>query len=333
MRFQDFVSSKPMTQLGILIARHLPRRVGYGLARVAAGIIANWKPEVYWTVRANLRQVLGPEADDMTLHQMTYRVFFHAGQTYYDFFHAIGQPKEVLAEAVRIPEGFISFIRSEMARGQGVLLLATHMSNFDLLGLSVGARGLPIQILTLANPQGGFHLLNRLRAEAGFEITPITPQSLRAAIRRLKSGGVVLTGVDRPILRQAQDTVPKNHGLGLSSQGGILSPALSGTNGSSKGCTEILVEFFGQPAYLPLGPVRLALLTGALVIVGSCYYEPDKGYALEVTGPLEMIHTGDRWRDIMTNVRRLAEIVEEHVRARPEQWMMFHRLWPESSPV
>ena len=77
-----------MTQLGIVIGRHMPRRMGYGLARIAAGVIARRKPEVYWTVRANLRQILGPEADDVTLHQMTCQVFFHAGQTYYDFFHA-----------------------------------------------------------------------------------------------------------------------------------------------------------------------------------------------------------------------------------------------------
>lgn len=294
MRFQDFISSKPMTQLGIALGRHMPRRMGYGLARIAAGVIAGRKPEVYWTVRANLRQILGPEADDATLHRMTRQVFFHAGQTYYDFFHAIGQPKEVLAEAVPIPDEILAFARSETARGQGVLVLAAHMSNFDLLGLSMGARDLPIQMLSLADPQAGFHLLNYLRATAGFEVTPITPQSLRAAIRRLKSGGIVLTGVDRPIPEDRE-----------------------------------LVEFFGRPAYLPVGPVRLALMTGALVIMASCYYEPDKGYGLEVTEPLEMIRTGDRRRDLMTNVRRVADILEQHVRARPEQWMMFHPFWPE----
>jgi lauroyl/myristoyl acyltransferase len=294
MRLQDFISSKPMTRLGIVIGRHMPRRVGYGLARITAGIIARQKPEVYWTVRANLRQILGPEADDVTLHCMTRQVFFHAGQTYYDFFHAIGWPKEVIAEAVRIPDEIVAFIRSETARGQGVLVLGTHMSNFDLVGLSVGARDLPMQMLSLANPRAGFHLLNHLRATAGFEVTPITPQSLRAAIRRLKRGGIVLTGVDRPIPVDRE-----------------------------------LVEFFGRPAYLPVGPVRLALMTGALVIMASCYYEPDNGYALEVTEPLEMILTGDRRRDIMTNVRWLASILEEHVRARPEQWMMFHAVWPE----
>jgi lauroyl/myristoyl acyltransferase len=293
MRFQDLTSSKLATRIGIFIGQHMPRWLGYGLARVISGVMARQKPQIYWTVRANLRQILGPEADDGTLHEMTRQVFFHAGQTYYDFFHAIGQPPEVLAEAVRIPEAFIAQIKSETARGWGVLLLCTHMSNFDLAGLSLGTRGLPIQMLSLANPEAGFHIMNYLRAKGGYEVTPITPESLRVAIRRLKSSGIVLTGMDRPI--------PED---------------------------EELIEFFGRPAYLPVGPVHLALMTGATVIISSCYYEPDEGYALEFTGPIEMIRTGDRRQDILTNIRWLAVILEGYVRAHPEQWMMFHPFWP-----
>jgi len=295
VRIQDIFSSKPATRAGIWVGRYTPRRVGYGLARAAAGLIARRKPQVYWTVRANLRQILGSEANDETLHRMTRTVFFHAGQTYYDFFHAIDLPREMLREAVKLPDDLVAFIRAENERGQGVLILGTHMSNFDLLSLSIGARGLPIQMLSLANPRAGFHLLNYLRAKAGFEVTPISPQSLRAAIRRLKSGGIVMTGIDRPI--------PEDR---------------------------VLVEFFGRPAYLPVGPVRLALMTDALVVMGSCYFEPGKGYALEVVEPFRMSRTGNRRQDILTNVRRLAEVLEGFVHARPDQWMMFHPFWPES---
>jgi lauroyl/myristoyl acyltransferase len=298
MRFQDVTSSKAATRIGIFIGQHMPRWLGYGLARVVSGVMARQKPQIYWTVRANLRQILGSEADDVRLDEMTRHVFFHAGQTYYDFFHAIDQPPEVLAEAVRIPEAFIAQIQSETARGRGVLLLGTHMSNFDLASLSMGAQGLPIQILSLADPQAGFHILNYLRAKGGYEVTPITPESLRAAIRRLKSSGIVMTGMDHPIPEDRE-----------------------------------LIEFFGRPAYLPVGPVRLALMTGATVIVGSCYYEPDEGYAFEFTEPIEMIHIGDRRQDILTNTRRLAVILEGYVRAHPEQWMMFRSLWPEQPVV
>ena len=294
MRVQDLISSRPMTRLGLFIGRHMPRWLGYGLARIVSGVIARRKPQIYWTVRANLRQILGPEADDATLHRMTHHVFYHAGQTYYDFFHAIDRPPHVIARAVHVPMDVVDRIKAEMARGRGVLLLATHMSNFDLAGLVAGTWGFPVQMLTLADPQAGFHILNHLRSRGGYEVTPITPESLRAAIRRLKRGGVVLTGVDRPIPEDRE-----------------------------------LIEFFGRPAYLPVGPVRLALMTDAAVFVGSCHYEPDRGYVLDATGPVEMVRTGNRRQDILTNTRRLAVIVEGYVRAHPDQWMMFHPFWPD----
>jgi len=294
VRVQDIFSSKPVTRIGISVGRYTPRWVGYGLVKIAASLIARRKPQIYHTVRANLRHILGPEASDETLHQMTRNVFYHAGQTYYDFFHAIDMPKEVIARAAQVPDETVAFVRSEMDNGRGVLLLGTHMSNFDLLGLSIGARGLPIQMLSLADPQAGFHLLNYLRAKGGYEVTPISSESLRAAIRRLKSGGIVMTGIDRPIPEDRE-----------------------------------LIEFFGRLAYLPVGPVRLALMSGATVIVGSCHYDPDQGYVLQVTGPIEMIRTGDRRQDILVNARQLAKILEGFVRAHPDQWMMFHPFWPE----
>ncbi|MBW1715709.1 MAG: hypothetical protein JRJ77_07765 [Deltaproteobacteria bacterium] len=276
----------------------MPRNVGYGLAQMAANIIARRKPEVYWTVRGNLRQIIGPEVNENALHDVTREVFAHAGQTHYDFFNAIGQPPEILVKTVHIPESLFMHIDSGMAQGRGVLLLGMHMSNFDLVILTLGAHGLRIQLLTVADPQAGFYVLNRLRVKAGFEVTPITPESLRAAVRRLRNGGLVMTAGDRPIPEDRE-----------------------------------LITFFGRPAYLPLGPARLAMMSGATVLMGGCHYDSQEGYMLHITGPIEMVRTGDWQRDILANTRRLSTILEGYVRAHPEQWMMFYPLWPEAPVV
>lgn len=295
MRLQDFFSSRAITQLGIYLAQYMPQRLGYGLAQVAAHVIARRKPQIYWTVRANLRQVVGPGADETALHNMARRLFAHAGQTYYDFFHVIGRPPEVHAKMIHIPESVVNHIRSEMSKGNGVLLLGMHMSNFDLVLLAFGAYGFSVQVLTVSDPVPGFHVLNRLRARAGFEVTPITRESLRTAVRRLKGGGLVLTAGDRPI--------PEDRAL---------------------------ISFFGRPAYLPLGPVRLAMMSEAKILMGGCHYDPQQGYVLEVTGPIELARTGNWRRDMVDNAGRLAVILEGYVRAHPEQWMMFYPLWPGS---
>lgn len=293
MRFQDFVSGRSMVKLGLAIGQSLPPRAGHALAQTIADVLVWRRPEVYWTVRANLRQVVGAEVDESTLHEMVRQMLAHAGQTYYDFFRAVGQPPEVLTGQVQGAEALVKLLRSEMAGGRGVLLLGVHMSNFDLLTLSVGAFGVPIHMLSLAGPQAGFQVVNRLRVVEQIEVTPITPQSLRAAVRRLRRGGIVSTGVDRP--------VPEDPPL---------------------------VEFFGRPSYMPLGPARLALMSGASVIVGACQYDRAQGYVLRHTEPIEMVNAGDRAVGILTNAQRLATVAEGYVRARPHQWMMFHPMWP-----
>ena len=294
MRLQDVTSSKPVTWLGLTLARRLSPRAGYGLARFIARRIARHKPALYQTVQANLRQVLGPGASQARLDNLTYQVFLHAGQTTYDFFHALDLPADQLAHKVPPPDWFLERVRTETARGRGVLLLGIHMSNFDLGILSLGAHNLPIQVLSLANPTAGFRVFNRLRAKTGLELTPITPQSLRAAVRRLRRGGMVLTGADRPIPEDRE-----------------------------------LIPFCGRPAYLPMGPARLALLTDALVFLGACCYDEAQGYRMVIHGPLEMARSGDREADVYTNTCRIAALIETEVRRRPEQWLMFHPFWPD----
>jgi len=294
MRFQEWVEGRWAIHLGLWIGQHMSRRFGYALSRRVADGIVRFKPEVYRKVEDNLRQVVGPEVGETALQSMVHAMFEHAGQAYYDFFHAIGQPREALATAVRIPRSLITLLRAEQDAGRGVLLLGVHMSNYDLGILALGAHDLPAQLLSLEESQDGFGLLNDLRRMDGFEVTPLAPLALRAAIRRLRSGGLVMTGADRPAPRDEDDLVP----------------------------------FFGRPARLPLGPARLALMTGATVLLGACCWDPEEGYVLHATGPVEMVDTGDRKADTIASTRRLAEVMETYIRARPTQWLMFHRLWP-----
>ena len=293
MRLQDFLSSRAVTQGGIRLAQVMPRTVGYGLARFAAAIIARTKPELYYVVQANLRQILGPSVTAEELAHKTQAVFAHAGQTYYDFFHALDDNAAQIAHAITVPPEMLALVRGEMAQGHGCLLLGAHISNFDLGILALGTFDLPIQALSLPNPNEGFTIFNRLRAKWGLDITPITPQSLRQAIRRLKEGGLVMTAFDRPI--------PDD---------------------------QHLIPFFGRPAYFALGPARLAVMTKAKVFMGSCYYEAGQGYIMHAQ-PIEMVYSGNRQSDVETNACRMAEVLESYVRQRPEQWLMFHPFWPQ----
>ncbi|MFN2195328.1 MAG: lysophospholipid acyltransferase family protein [Anaerolineales bacterium] len=298
MQLEEFTSSRLVTQTGLTLAQHLPPRAGYAVARLAARLIASRRPRLYFTVQQNLRQVMGETVDQAALETLTYRTFLHAGRSYYDFFHALRQSPAQLAGITPIPAEILTEVHTATRRGRGVLFLGMHLSNFDLVILSIGSQGLPIQALSMADPQAGAHVLNQVRATAGLEITPITPASLRQSIRRLKRGGIAMTAIDFP---DPDD--------------------------------RMLVPMFGRDAYLPLGPARLALLTDAAVFLGACHHTSEAGYQLEVIGPLEMTNSGDRQADIYTNTCRFAAFMEAQIRRFPEQWMMFHPFWPPVEPL
>jgi KDO2-lipid IV(A) lauroyltransferase len=295
MDLQNLLSSERVIRLGLFLGRTLPPSAGYGIARAIAWLITRGRARMVRIVQGNLRQIIGPGAGHPRLEELTYQVILHAGIRIYDFFHAVGRPPAELARMVPIPAAILVEIKKVQQAGKGVLILGLHLSNYDLAMLSFGVHGLPIQGLSLANPHAGFTILNRLREEAGFELTPITPTALRQAVRRLKRGGIVMTAADWP------------------------DPA-----------DRAMVPFFGRPAYLPLGPARLARLTGAVVFLGACHHTPESGYILEIEGPLELAESSDRQADILTNTRRLAEWMEIQIRAHPEQWMMFRPFWPEN---
>lgn len=289
----DLFSSGWVTRLGVSLARIMPRAVGYGLADTIAWGIKLARTARYRAVLDNLRHVV-PETTEQTLKRMAFHVFSHAGRTYYDFYRVAGRRDyEALQEMVLIDDEIIEMLLRFQSDSRGALLLGAHISNFDLGAMALASRGVQMYVLSLSSPPAGFQVINRLRAQGGLEIEPISPRSLRSALRRLSQGGLVVTGVDRPI-----------------------------------GPTDQPVTFFGTQALLPTGYIHLALRTNARVLVGCCYAEEGGRYRVHVDPPFELVRTGDRQRDEIENVQRILAAIERLIRRHPEQWMMFVPVWP-----
>lgn len=292
---QRFLSSRLVTGLGMFLSRNIPPFIGYAIAGLIAGLI-NWlKPQVYWIAHANLRQVVGAEVGEKELHRLTRQVFRNNARNNYDLWHLVGRGPEAIRAAVHIPPEAWESIGQILQRGQGVIIVGTHTGNFDLGILALAAHGHEVQILGLAVPPGGgFNLMDELRERTGARLTSIGVQGLREALKRLRAGGLVLTGVDRPV-----------------------------------GDEEPTVEFFGRPAPLPTGHVRLALKADAAILVAGPYRDPRRDNVIRLSPPLEMRRTGDPEEDVRVNLRRVTAWLEKFIRDKPEQWAMFLPVWPE----
>lgn len=95
------------------------------------------------------------------------------------------------------------------------------------------------------------------------------------------------------------------------------------------------VPFLGHDARTPVGPARLALRTGAAVVVGVPAPAGAAGDALELTvmrivsSDLDATPDGER---ILTT--RINDALSERIRAMPEGWVWMHPRWkaPETTP-
>jgi phosphatidylinositol dimannoside acyltransferase len=290
------------TRLGFYLGKHLPPWVGKSIAAFVTRLMVALKSDVYRNVRANLRHVLGPDISEEALHQATSRLLGHANRGYYELFHNIGRGRtavEAFVPPVRLTAEAKAYLDQGMASGRGLFILGAHMGNFDLalIGLSQYLP-VPVQALSLAEPASGFEFFNRLREKGNILITPISPRALRDAMVRLRAGGIVLTGVDRPV-----------------------------NEGNEP------VEFFGATAHLPTGYIRIPLRTDSLVMTIAAYYddsaEAGAVYNVIANPPLEMERTGDDEADIALNLRRVLAEIEALIRRQPDQWNMFIPVWPE----
>ncbi|MFN2145365.1 MAG: lysophospholipid acyltransferase family protein [Anaerolineales bacterium] len=292
MDLQEFLKQRWVIIAVLGIVRLMPRRVGYAIIDMAARRISRQKPRVYQQLRRNIAHIPGTDASPERLDQLTSRAFLNAGRFYFDFYHLVQKPVRQAKKQVRIPEEVYEKIAAVQQSGRGVVLAGMHTGNFDLGMVALAADRLEITALSASNPNDAYKVQNKLRTKSGLELLPITPGSLKKAIRLLRDGGIVATGMDWPHPEETCHT-----------------------------------EVFGKPAYVPLGTARLALLSNAVTMVVSFYRKPDGTDSVTISEPIEVIHTGDREKDIAENTAAYMKIFEEFVQQNPDQWMMYHEFW------
>jgi KDO2-lipid IV(A) lauroyltransferase len=267
--------------------------MGYTLADALTwGVSRQRNSAMGQAIRANMRLVLGDDANDQEVEQAVTGVFRNAGRAYYDLYHALGVGKEAVLSSVTFTPRAENYLEQYGRVGGGGVVVSAHVSNFDLAGLAFATRGIPIQALTWPNPTSGYDVQNEMRQSWGIDITPVSMSALRQALNRLRSGGLVITGIDRP------------------------DPTGSGDQ----------LIFFDQTVYLPTGHVRLALQADVPIAVATVHNDPQRphAYVVDVEPPLTLEIRETRAETIQHNAQRVLSLVETIIRANPEQWLMFY---------
>jgi KDO2-lipid IV(A) lauroyltransferase len=89
------------------------------------------------------------------------------------------------------------------------------------------------------------------------------------------------------------------------------------------------VPFFGQNAMTAPAIARLGLRFGCPIVPVRVERLRGARFRFTVLPPLELIDSGDGTADVLAAMTRINGVIEQWVRARPEQWLWLHRRWPD----
>jgi KDO2-lipid IV(A) lauroyltransferase len=80
------------------------------------------------------------------------------------------------------------------------------------------------------------------------------------------------------------------------------------------------VNFMGKKVNFPIGPVVLAMSSGAALIPAFVLKQPDGRYIGVLEDAIPLLPTGNRDEAIKKSLRAIARIFEKYIRSYPDQW-------------
>jgi phosphatidylinositol dimannoside acyltransferase len=292
---QQIINSSFGVNILSTVAGWIPIRLGYRLADfVAELIVAHPGSRMVRAVRANQWVISGERLDKEALDRAVHETYRNSARSIFDLYHYIRNPG-TLEQRVVLSATVQQLIQRPEFEQRGVIVAGLHISNFDLFLRALTLRGLRAMVLTIPDPQGSQRVEYEMRKKTGMNLIPTTFSSLRRAIGYLQQGGMVMTGIDRPIPR------PKHRPL-----------------------------FFGRPADLPMHHVYLATKAHVPVMVMATIRQPDGKNHFFTSEPIEMESCPDTDMEMLRNAEKVLSIGEDFIRRAPSQWSISLPIWPEA---
>lgn len=185
------------------------------------------------------------------------------------------------------------YLFTALDRGCGVILVTAHLGAPEFAVRAASHLGLDVLALTERNPSAEVNaLLHDARRRHGAHFEEVGIAGTRAALQRLRRGGIVALIGDRDIL-------------------GTGHP----------------VPFFSERTTLPSGPIDLALRTGATVIPCWVLRRGVARYSVEFAPPLTFDRTGNRRAALDRGLWALARALEDGIARAPAQWFLLNPIW------
>ncbi len=234
------------------------------------------------------------DKEAINLAQASWR---NLGQNLFEVVHWTGWDLEKIVSQIARVEGWEN-LEKALQRGKGAFLVTAHLGNWELLGGYLGTRHKASAVAQQLYDPRFDELINRFRVEKlGAAAMIKRGMALRGILEALKDQQVILALCD-------QDT---------------------GQDG-------IFVPFFDKPAWTQSGVARIAQKTGAALVPAFVVRGADGRFELHAEKEVEVPRSGDKEKDVVESICRITQVIEQYVRAYPDQWVWMHQRWKTRPP-
>jgi KDO2-lipid IV(A) lauroyltransferase len=215
-------------------------------------------------------------------------------ENFYDFVCDVGQSlhlsREQLLARIDSVEGHEHYENARALR-KGAIIATAHMGSFEAGAAAIVDRERAVHVVFKRDETRFEQVRTTLRQKLGVQEAPVDEGwTLWLRLREaLQRDEVVMVQADRVMPGQKGSRVPFLHGHLL----------------------------------LPTGPIKLAIASGAPIIPVFAVRTPDRKIRIHVEPAIVVGDAPD------AALLRLASVIENYVRAYPEQWLLFHRAFCE----
>lgn len=242
------------------------------------------------------RQLLetGVAGDTRQARRISRQVFASLAMNMLEWLHSLQWDDETYRRHVIFehPEKMKKIIQS----GEGLLLVAGHMGSWELMVRSTRAWfNTPITSLMAETSNYRFNQwLVRQRETSGTKMLPSRAPVI-SMIRHMKRGGILAMLIDQDSRRNRGD----------------------------------FIQFFGKPAYTPLGPGHLACRTGLPILpVSITRSEEDPTRHVIHLGEIVKADPAATLDDgALQIMQTCTDYLEQRIRLTPGQWVWIHDRW------
>ena len=274
------------------LVERLPRPLAYALAIVGARFAWWFSPLARPRLEYNLK-IACPELDKdpRALRRVSRLNFRNHAKAYADLMQLPNARVESMRSRLKV-QGW-EYLEEARAAGKGVLVVSCHMGSYEVVAAIWSATLAPVSFFAEElEPRALYEWYRDTRARLGISVLTLDHGGIRKVLQALHEDEMVITAIDRDI---------------------------TGTGH--------LMDFFGRPAPIPLGPAAIALRLGTPLFPVCVYRLADDTYMAEGAPLVHATSTGNARDDQVRATEQVLRQIERFIQSHPEQWHVPHRIW------